>query len=191
MDHREAQVLIDTIKGLVSPETKPTHAVVAKSPDGTKLVKPGSGPAPSTPSPSIPNHAGEGAAPNLNAETFEKLVRAVYARIVDQARIDPILLQLLIARPELEISIEPRVVAVDGSTLRGRIARLMAAGWFNTPRALFAVRKELARTGSDPGGGGTLGSTLSEFKRDGFLIDEGGYVLAPGVKITEKELVAR
>jgi hypothetical protein len=92
-------------------------------------------------------------------------------------------------RPEIVVEVEPRIVTLDGSTQKGRIARLIAAGWFKEPRKVGTVRTELARTGPDPGGGGTLGDNLAALQRDGFLVLEGGgYAAAPGVKITDRTL---
>lgn len=119
----------------------------------------------------------------------EALYQRFKQRFIDDAKTDPILLQLIAAQPEIVVGIEARVVELDGSTTRGRVARLMAAGWFNTARKTGTVRTELARTGADPGGGGTLSDILGAYVRDGFLVREGeGYVFAPGVKVTEKRL---
>jgi len=73
--------------------------------------------------------------------------------------------------------------------MKGRVVRLMAAGWFDQARETGDVRRELARTGTDPGGGGTLGIMLNRFVADGFFIREGaGFVLAPRVKVSERDL---
>lgn len=122
----------------------------------------------------------------------EDLYQKFKRRLIDECRVDPILLRLLAVAPEIEILIEPRVEQMNGSTLRGRIARLIGAGYFKEPRATGTVRKELARTGPDPGGGGTLGDNLGAFVRDGFLTREGGdYLVAPGIKVTETVIEAR
>ena len=125
----------------------------------------------------------------LNPEQVERLYQMFKARFIDEARLDPILLQLMTVRPEIVVEVEPRIVTLEGSTQKGRIARLIAAGWFKEPRKVGTVRQELARTGPDPGGGGTLGDNLAALQRDGFLVFEGGgYAAAPGVKITDRTL---
>lgn len=122
-------------------------------------------------------------------ERLERLYQYIKNRIIDECRIDPILLELLTTRPEIIVSVEPRLVELRGDNLKGRVARLMAAGWFGQQRATSSVRQELARTGSDPVGGGTLSDVLGNFVKDGFLIRVGGgYAFAPGVKVTEREL---
>lgn len=126
---------------------------------------------------------------HLDPDTLETLYRAFKNRLIDELRVDPILLQLIAQRPEIILEIEPQVLTLDGGTTRGRVARLIASGWFKTTRATGAARKELARTGPDPGGGGTLSDILSEMVRNGFLSREGdGYLEVPGLKITEKRI---
>lgn len=134
----------------------------------------------------------EGGDYGIAPERLERLFVYIKNRIIDECRIDPILLQLLTARPELVVEVEPRIVTLDASNLKGRVARLMAAGWFSTQRATSAVRRELARTGADPGGGGSLSDVLNNYVKDGFLVreGEGQFVFAPGVKVTEREIKA-
>lgn len=126
------------------------------------------------------------------AEWLEQVYVQFRNRMIDELRVDPIFVQLLAQRPEIEVTIEPRRVQLDGGTLKGRVARLIAAGWFASSRATGAVRRELARTGADPGGGGTLSDTLGGMVRDGILTREGeGYAIAPGLRITEQIMEAR
>jgi len=116
----------------------------------------------------------------------EALYQAIRARLLED---EPILLKALTTHPELIVEVTPRVVTVEGDTAKGRVARLMAAGWFDSPRAVGAVRSELARTGKDPGGGGALGIMLNNFVADGFFVREGSaFVLSPRVKVSEREL---
>lgn len=127
------------------------------------------------------------AAADFIGKNFEEMYQAIKRRLLDELRVDPIMVRLLSEQPEILVEIEPRVVKLDTSTLRGRLARLMAADYFATERPVGTVRKELARTGNDPGGGGTLKETLDQYAKDGFLTREGeGYRLAPGVKVSEQ-----
>jgi len=128
---------------------------------------------------------GVGTAPS-NGHVDEALYQAIRARILED---EPILLKALTTHPELVVEVTPRVVTVEGSSMKGRVVRLMAGGWFSQARETGDVRRELARTGTDPGGGGTLGIMLNRFVVDGFFIREGNaFVLAPGVKVNEREL---
>lgn len=126
----------------------------------------------------------------LSPDAIEQLYTTIKNRIIDEARLDPILLQLLTVRPELVVEVEPRLVSVGGMSLKGRIARLMANGWLKTARKQNEIRVELTRTGTEPNSG-QLSTTVNDYVADGFLTRDGdGYVLAPSVKVTERELRA-
>ncbi len=126
-------------------------------------------------------------------EIVEALYRAFKHRILDDLRSDPIFVELLAARNEIEVVITPRREQIDGTTLRGRLARLIAQGWFSTARKTGSVRTQLTKIGKDPGSGGQLIGLLREFKADGFLVDDGGesFIVAPGIKVTESIIEAR
>jgi hypothetical protein len=124
---------------------------------------------------------------------FEDLYRRIKARLVDDAKVDPVLMYLVTSRPELVVQFEPRIVKVDAREgTRGRVALLIQEGYFTEEgRAPGTVRHELRRRGNDPGSGGTLYDVLKGFTRDGFLLLEGDkYRLAPGVVIRKDELVS-
>ena len=120
---------------------------------------------------------------------LEMLYQAFKGRLIDEMRVDPILLQLVLNRPELEVLVEPRTVTLDTASLKGRVARLLAQGWLDEAQATSAIRYELARTGADPGGGGRLSENLADLLREGFLVRAGDkWQRAPGIKITERTL---
>lgn len=183
MNRHEADTLIAAIKGLMSDKPE----VVATGPTGAKLVRP----EPATRADDAwlgnkPTHEKE-----WSADFEEKLYQRFKARLIDECRVDPILLELLTNRPEIVIDVEPRVMSLDGSSLRGRLARLMASGFFATAKTQSACRAELRRTGTDVNSG-QLSTSVNDFVKDGFLTRDGdGYVLAAGIKITEREVVAR
>lgn len=184
MRKQEAEVLIDAIKKMLEPEAK------GEARRSLDVIATAGGKA--TTEAIIPIASGNGPTRfSLNADEFERLYLRIKNRFIDDARIDPILLQLLTTRPELVVEVEPRIVTLDTGNLKGRVARLLANGFFSSSRATSAVRKELARTGADPGGGGSLSDVLGGYVRDGFLVREGdGYLLAPGVKVTERTVTA-
>lgn len=123
---------------------------------------------------------------------LEQLYRQFKNRLIEECAIDPTLLHLLTTRPELVVEVERKELTLDGSTLRGRVARLIAGGWFDETRATAATRKELARTGSDPSGNNNLATALSQYRIDGFLVSEGdGWKRAPGIKVTETTIASR
>lgn len=125
-------------------------------------------------------------------DNFEELYQKIKRRLIDECRVDPILLSLLTTSNSIEVQVEPRIETLSGTSIRTRVARLMASGYFKETKRTNAVRVELTRTGSDPGGGGSLGAILGDFVRDGFLQRDGeGFQIAPGVQVTEKVIEAR
>lgn len=85
------------------------------------------------------------------------------------------------------MKVERHTLEVDGSTPRGRIARLVASGFYDQGATNSATRTELKRTGSDVNNA-NIGRVLDELVSQGFLTREGGaYQKAPGAKITVKE----
>lgn len=183
MNAKEAQVLIETIRGLIDGEkhqAERARDVVATGPTGVKLVK-----QQQTPVTAI----GEAGAEAADApRDFEKLYQRIKARLIKDSNDDPILMALIARGNELLVQVEPRRVTLDGSSLKGRIARQMASGFFNAAKTQGACRTELRRTGTDVNSG-NLSTAINDFVRDGFLTREGdGYILAPAVKVSEQEL---
>lgn len=122
-------------------------------------------------------------------DTLDFLFREFRNRLIDSLNVDPVFVKLLAHVPELEIEITPRVIQLDDANTRGRAGLLIVRGWFDTPKTVGGTRKELARTGTDPGGGGALYDILKNFVRDGLLTIEGdGYVKAPGLKCSERRI---
>lgn len=193
MTKAEADKLIAAIRDLVEDKPgkaapKPDTSIAVTPPVGSWTTIEKADPLNVNRSVVGTNVAGEERTAFTDAE-IEKLYQAFKTRLIDEARIDPILLQLLTTRPEIVVEVEPRVVTIDATKLKGRIARLIAQGWLAENRATSAVRYELARTGPDPGGGGRLSDTLGELLNEGFLVRAGdGWVRAPGVKVTERTL---
>lgn len=192
MEKHEAEKLIETIRGFIEDappdnytagSTHPAMTINDAERIATRIGK-SEQPIPAEPFAPIGK---------LSTDELERMYQMFKARFIDDARFDPVLLNLVMVQPEIIIGYERKVEQVDGATLKGRVARLVATGWIGTsPRATSAIRKELARTGSDPGGGGTLSDTLSALQRSGFLHRESdGWTAAPGVKISEREITTQ
>lgn len=176
LTQHEAERLITVIRQFVATPA-PEKGKLARVMEGNGKAAKGSAPAP-TEEP-----------PRFDVGDMETLYQAFKNRFIEDAKIDPVLLHLITSRPEMLIEVERRVVEIDGSKLKGRVARLMAAGYFENARTTGAIRNELARTGPDPGGGGQLSECLKGLTVEGFLTSESaGWKIAPGVKITEREL---
>lgn len=76
---------------------------------------------------------------------LEEVYRFVRQRII--AEKDPGVMEVIARRPELRVKIERAVVEVDESSLRGRLARLLAEGFFDSTETASAAYTELRRRG--------------------------------------------
>lgn len=121
----------------------------------------------------------------------DQLYEAIKARLLADAEVQATLLKVQHRSSAIVVEVERRAVTIEGSSTRGRVARLVAQGWFDEARAASAVRGEMKRTGADPGGGGSLYDILNAFVRDGFLVRDGDkFAKAPSCVVTERELQA-
>lgn len=94
---------------------------------------------------------------------------------------------MLVKRPEISVKVERHTLELDGSTPRGRIARLVAAGFYDQGATNSATRSELKRTGSDVNNA-NICRVLDELVSQGFLTREGSdYKRVPSAKVTVKE----
>jgi hypothetical protein len=120
----------------------------------------------------------------------EALYQRFKARLIAELPSDPVVMQVVCSKPELRVEVERQVVTIDGSTLRGRIARLIADGWFDQPRTTGDLVAELGRRGYD--GGQTIninvGKEMKAFSEMGFFTRENKwYTLAAGMKVNVVE----
>lgn len=134
--------------------------------------------APPGPGP-VAGRVGNGGAPPELGD-IEAIYQAVKLRLTNEA---PGLLRVLTIKPELEVKVERRVIQMDDSNFRGRIARLLASGFYNEGATNSATRKELARTGKDMDNK-SIWRFLEELKSTGFLTKEGeAYRAVEGMKV--------
>lgn len=189
MDEREGRVIIDALAEAIGKLTGKKPLVRVERP-----AQSAGGPASAEEEARLKKATKRDIPTEPSADAFEdaameRMYQAFKNRIIKESAIDPVLLQLLIVRPEIELEVERRVTSMDTSKPKGRIARLISQGWFDQePRGSGQVRSELVRTGSDPGNA-SVGTALADLTREGFLERSGErYVKAPGVKISEKEL---
>jgi hypothetical protein len=183
----EAEKLIATIRQFIEPTGN--HANSPDSRAGSQKVTHPSMPVATGVQVRGNVPAGEpqpGAVERINADQVEKLYQQIKNRLLDDLRVDPVFVQILANVSEIVVELTPRVVTLEGDSLKGRVARLIAGGFFNEPKRQGAARSELVRTGPDCNSG-NLSRAMTEFVADGFLTRDGeSFVKAPGVKVTEK-----
>lgn len=98
-------------------------------------------------------------------------------------RESPTILRVLAERPELEIAVERQVVQIDGTSLRGRLAKMIHEGWFDEPKTGAAAVTELVRRGFSTARPNVY-KELDKFAEMGFLTKEtDGYQAAKDMKI--------
>ena len=117
------------------------------------------------------DRAAQGGARTFTAEeTFdnEALYQAFKARLIEEA---PALLRLIQDRPELEVSVERRVITADGTSTTGRVARLLKADWLADSRRFSEILRELERTGTRVNNK-SLSVALKDLVVGGFLTKE-------------------
>lgn len=130
-------------------------------------------------------------APGFNAGD-EAQYEAIYQWIRDRARRDPELLSLLVSKPELRIKIERPVLQLDGSSIPGRIGKLIVSKFFSEPKSTTEVFRELVRVGAIAKNANKVATTVSreigKLAELGFLtLEDGGYQSVPDMKVRTVE----
>jgi hypothetical protein len=102
---------------------------------------------------------------------------------VKDAAKDPVLLKAIASKPELEVAVKRVTIEADGDSLRGRLAKLIAEGFFDETIGGTSAHTELQRRGV----GSAKPNVYKELDRLtslGFLTKEqGGYCAVPGMKV--------
>jgi hypothetical protein len=110
----------------------------------------------------------------------EAMYQRFKKRITEEA---PALLRLVVAKPEIEVHVQRQTLKMDTDTLDGRVAVLIADGFFNSPKTPAQTLDELARRGwrsIHP----RLSESFSRVTKRGFLYKEdNGYVAVAGMKV--------
>lgn len=112
----------------------------------------------------------------------DELYRRFKARLVQDA---PAVLRVMAEKPEIRVETTRTVIELDGKTPKGRIARLIAKGWFDGDgKTQGATRSELSRTGADVNSG-NISTIFSGLVKEGFLTAESGnlYRAVPDMKV--------
>jgi hypothetical protein len=99
---------------------------------------------------------------------FDQFYGRIKARLIADLPSDPRVMEIVLARPELRVKVERHVITVDGETLRGRLARLLADGYFNEAQTTSTAMQELSRRGFNTAPP-NVAKELGELARMGFL----------------------
>jgi hypothetical protein len=94
-------------------------------------------------------------------------------------------------KPEITVTVQRKVIELDGGTLKGRLAQMIAEGWFDEAKTGNAAYAELQRRGfatAKP----NVYRELDNLAKWGFVTKEasGGYLVVAGMKINLRETEA-
>lgn len=116
-----------------------------------------------------------------------RLQNGSFAEFLRRLREHPEAIKLLSEQPSIEITIERPVLEMDGSSLQGRLAKLIADGFFREPRPGPQVQKELARRGCDQPTT-NIYRAMDKLAEMGFVTKESaGYQAVPEMKVSIRE----
>lgn len=123
--------------------------------------------------------------PNTGPVDEEALYQRFKSRLAAEA---PALLKVLAAKSELEIEVQRQVLQIDGSTLKGRLAQMIAAGFFDEVKTGNAAYLELQRKGFSTAKPNVY-KELDKLTELGFLTKEAkeGYLVVAEARINIKK----
>lgn len=115
---------------------------------------------------------------------------AIYAEMKRRAENDPGVLALMSVRPEICVAVQRRRIEASGETLFGKLAAMIAEGFFEEPRTGNAAYNELTRRGQSTAKPNVY-RECDKLAAQGFLTKEdGGYQSVKGMKINIVEAAA-
>ncbi len=119
------------------------------------------------------------------APILPEAISSVTRAVIEQLRRDPVLIRLALEKPAMEVKITQKVISINGSTVKGKMARLIHEGWFKERRSQAEIRAELIRRGMGPNTGGGFTDPLNQLVQEGFLYRAGAdmYELAPDAEV--------
>lgn len=130
--------------------------------------------------------AGGTEAPEAPEALDTRSIDWIYTQVKARALQDPEVLTVLTRRPELRVQVEPKVLEVDGTSLRGALALLIHKEFFKAPANGHAAFKELQRLGrkvSKP----NVYRELDNLAEMGFLTKEPDGFVATDLKVTVRK----
>ena len=150
----------------IAAGAQPTFDRVAR----TLLAREGmrNGPPPTTAPPPVGAKASAVRSDAGDWMTVDALYAEIKARLIADAREDPRLLEVIASQPAIRVKVERHTIQVDDSTLRGRLALLIADGFFDDAKESGKAFAEVTRRGfktAHP----NVARELQELARMGFL----------------------
>lgn len=142
------------------------------------------GPRPAPAAPRADHVTPEGWTP-MEEELYQKFKARLLAELRTEA---PALLKVAATAPELAVAVTREVIEIDGKSLRGRVARLIADGYLDAGKTNGEVTREISRTGPEA----HPSNVLKEIKgliEKGLVhkTDGGRFILAPGAKVNIRQ----
>jgi hypothetical protein len=120
-------------------------------------------------------------------------VDAIAAKVIErlQASGEIPALNVSAEKPEITVTVQRKVIDLDGSTLKGRLAQMVAVGWFDEAKTGNSAYDELQRRGfatAKP----NVYRELDALANWGFVTKEpsGGFLAVAGMKINLREMEA-
>lgn len=113
----------------------------------------------------------------------ESLYQSFKSRLIEDSRKDPVLLKVLASRPELEVTVQRKVVQADETSAQGMIAILLSEGFMANTVSATPIWKEMKRRWNYGGICARAYEQLDRLTTMGFVTKESdGYKAVPGVK---------
>lgn len=130
-----------------------------------------------------PKQIEHGVAVPANGSSLTEAKETIYRYVIERAKKEPGVLELLLKKPELRVKVERQILSVDGGTLRGQLALLIKKGFFDLPKngnTAFNEVQRLGRKVAKP----NVYRELDGLAEMGFLTKEdAGYQSVPEMKV--------
>ncbi|MBI5035611.1 MAG: hypothetical protein HZB51_34395 [Chloroflexi bacterium] len=117
----------------------------------------------------------------------DAMLEQIYTYVVERATADPKAITLTKTTPQIEVTVHYETITMNNRTLDGRMAQMIAEGFFDTPRIGQNVYDELwvKRQFTPAKVKVNIYNTLDNLTRLGFLITDNGktFMAVPGMKV--------
>lgn len=148
----------------------------------------GNGAGISTPAPTAAESVNDAPSPGANNFPHGGVpsYNDIYQYVVQRAKGDVHILKLLVDRPELQVEIRRRVIALTDDTTQGRLGLLIKDKFFDSPRDVGDITREFKRRGwfEPKASNAALIKPLVQIAEWGFLTREtDGFQSVPGMKV--------